>query len=806
MKQRINRSYLSLGRFTAIFAGVGLWFIGNAAIAATPQNLCGRSSPNGSLTKALDSDLQQATEIAEKTLSGSNSDLLLGDKALEQLVVSDNVNGEISPSILAAYCSVAGEAMRIARSGSGRRARTYLLTALSEAEKANATNVRSQIAYRLALVSRNLSVRPNTQSARRSISETVQPLRIPADDVVANNQCSTLLRTDLDYESNWAASKLALECAFSSADGQAAGEVKALAQLQIGRITLAEAERRSATRDALRQQAGDAALTGLLVANNIADKAKRFDMTSRLVETAIDAGFSDDQLVADNLATLRETFSGDPGEQALVYALHGRVMLKSGRTEQATALFRRAIFFESQKLQPLRIADWYLLLAKADKSNEQNHVMQAYRALEAIRPLLPTIDRVTEESMFKLRMQPVFSAAVDVQLSLPSTDLETGGILAAQQIVESFRQAEIQYVFGADCVPPRIPVSPTDLKDGEILLYPILLEDRVELLYAAKVKGGGRPVYERFTQDKNADNETIDRLVKTASFELGYGEDDSWEHPATELYRLLIEPIEDLLGAETTLVIVPDGILRRLPFAALKDANGNLLIEKTSISIAPSLAYTQPGTKLNKNTGVVAASLSKAVDLPAGSFIALNGTSSEAKMASGLGDASNPVGVHLENFSRAQLQTAFDGQPIDILHLATHASFNGRSDRSFIVAEDQAILLSELRDIISGNRASGELLSLIVLSACETALGDDQASMGLAGSAVQAGAESALASLWEVDDAGTAALMEEFYRNYAKGQGKAEALRNAQLALIGDGSNFSDPRIWAAFTLLGAWR
>ncbi|MEP2988753.1 MAG: CHAT domain-containing protein [Parasphingorhabdus sp.] len=806
MSQRGNRSFFSLGKFTATLVGIVLYVSAGPAIAATPQELCGRSSPNESLATALDSDLRQATEAAEKTLSGSNSDLLLGDKALEQLVVSNDVNAEISSSTLAAYCSAAGEAMRIARSGSGRRARTYLLTALNAAEKANTINVQSQIAYRLALVSRNLTVRPNTRSARRSISETVQPLEIPTDDVVANNQCSTLLRANLDNESNWAASKLALECAFFSADGQTADETKALAQLQIGRITLAESERRPATREKLRKQAGDAALIGLLVANNITNRAKRFDMMSRLAETAIDAGFANKQPITDNLATLRETFSGDPGEQALVYALHGRVMLTSGRIEQAAALFRRAIFFESQKPQPLRIADWYLLLAGADKSDEQKHVMQAYRALEAIRPLLPAIDPITEESIFKLRMQPVFSAAVDVQLSQPSTGLEAGGILAAQQIVESFRQAEIQYVFGADCVPPRIPVSPTDLKDGEILLYPILLEDRVELLYAAKVKGGAPPVYKRFTQDKNADNETIARLVKKAAFELGYGEDDSWEQPAIELYRLLIEPIEGLLGAETTLVIVPDGILRRLPFAALKDADGNLLIEKTRISIAPSLAYTQPGTKLNKNAGVVAASLSKAVDLPAGSFIALNGTSSEAKMASGLGDASNPVGVHLDNFSRAQLQTAFAGQPIDILHLATHASFNGRSDRSFIVAEDQAILLSELRDIISGNRASGELLSLIVLSACETALGDDQASMGLAGSAVQAGAESALASLWEVDDVGTAALMEEFYRNYAKGQGKAEALRNAQLALIGDGSNFSDPRIWAAFTLLGAWR
>lgn len=175
-------------------------------------------------------------------------------------------------------------------------------------------------------------------------------------------------------------------------------------------------------------------------------------------------------------------------------------------------------------------------------------------------------------------------------------------------------------------------------------------------------------------------------------------------------------------------------------------------------------------------------------------------------MASGMGDPDHPRGIHLDNFRRSDLELAFAGQPIDILHLATHASFNGRSDRSFIVADDQAILLSDLREIIGRNRASGELLSLIILSACETALGDDQASMGLAGSAVQAGAESAIASLWEVDDAGTAELMQKFYLNFAQGKGKAEALRDAQLALIRNDGVFNDPRIWAAFTLLGAWR
>ena len=110
------------------------------------------------------------------------------------------------------------------------------------------------------------------------------------------------------------------------------------------------------------------------------------------------------------------------------------------------------------------------------------------------------------------------------------------------------------------------------------------------------------------------------------------------------------------------------------------------------------------------------------------------------------------------------------------------------------------------RSLISTNQARGNQLDLLILSACETAVGDEQASMGLAGAAVQAGATSALASLWQVSDEGTKELMKAFYNRYKGGESKAEALRGAQIELIRRGGTFADPNVWAAFTLLGGWR
>jgi CHAT domain-containing protein len=94
---------------------------------------------------------------------------------------------------------------------------------------------------------------------------------------------------------------------------------------------------------------------------------------------------------------------------------------------------------------------------------------------------------------------------------------------------------------------------------------------------------------------------------------------------------------------------------------------------------------------------------------------------------------------------------------------------------------------------------------LLVLSACQTAVGDEQAALGLAGVAVKAGARSALASLWFVNDAGTSQLMAEFYRQLRKpGVSKAQALQAAQIGTLRD-RRYRHPGYWAPFLLIGNW-
>jgi tetratricopeptide (TPR) repeat protein len=116
-----------------------------------------------------------------------------------------------------------------------------------------------------------------------------------------------------------------------------------------------------------------------------------------------------------------------------------------------------------------------------------------------------------------------------------------------------------------------------------------------------------------------------------------------------------------------------------------------------------------------------------------------------------------------------------------------------------------AIIISEFNDLIQEKIQSGqEGIELLVLSACQTAKGNKRSALGMAGVAVQAGARSTLATLWQVDADSSALLMKVFYQGLKDGLTKVEALRLAQLQLISN-PQYQHPSHWAAFLLLGGW-
>lgn len=175
-----------------------------------------------------------------------------------------------------------------------------------------------------------------------------------------------------------------------------------------------------------------------------------------------------------------------------------------------------------------------------------------------------------------------------------------------------------------------------------------------------------------------------------------------------------------------------------------------------------------------------------------------------------------------EAFTLQNLTQQSRDRTFDIVHLATHSAFVAGHQDSYIQLWGGEKLQSEQLRTLQWHAAPQ--VELLVLSACETALGDAQAELGFAGLAVQAGVKSVLASLWSVSDLGTLVLMREFYRQVQNPaiMIKSQALQQAQLSLLrGDLQNFipdtfpnhgsamrdvdfTHPYYWSSFTLVGS--
>jgi probable HAF family extracellular repeat protein len=291
--------------------------------------------------------------------------------------------------------------------------------------------------------------------------------------------------------------------------------------------------------------------------------------------------------------------------------------------------------------------------------------------------------------------------------------------------------------------------------------------------------------------------------------------------PAQKLYQWLVAPIEADLQAQSiqNLVFIMDTGLRLLPVAALHDRKG-FLVERYSVGLMPSLSLSDTPYVDIKDAQVLAMGAEQFTDqppLPAVPVELATITQQLWRGKSFLNEA-----FTLDNLKEQRRKT-----PFGIIHLASHGTFEpGAPGNSYIQLWDQKLKLDQLRQL-GWNDPPVELL---VLSACRTALGDEEAELGFAGLAVQAGVQSALASLWSVSDEGTLGLMSEFYEQLKKAPIKAEALRQTQLAMLrgqvllegaqlhtsgkdiplppnlavqGD-KNFTHPFYWAAFTMIGS--
>jgi len=266
------------------------------------------------------------------------------------------------------------------------------------------------------------------------------------------------------------------------------------------------------------------------------------------------------------------------------------------------------------------------------------------------------------------------------------------------------------------------------------------------------------------------------------------GYSDTYKSPATQLYNWLVKPLEQELDEQNidNLIFIMPPKLRSLPVAAFYDGEKEkFLIEKYSVGLMPSLSLTDLRYTNIIDAQVQAMGASKDRTIEGEYLSRLPAAKIEVSIPFSLSNAWQGEGGDTflnENFIQRHLIRRGD-RPFGIIHLATHAKFEAgkEPEEQFIFLWDQPLSLKELPKLGWGDSPA---VKLLILSACETAVGDEQAELGFAALAFQSEVKSVLASLREVHGVGTLPLMAEFYNNLKQGQIKAEALRQAQIAML----------------------
>lgn len=284
------------------------------------------------------------------------------------------------------------------------------------------------------------------------------------------------------------------------------------------------------------------------------------------------------------------------------------------------------------------------------------------------------------------------------------------------------------------------------------------------------------------------------------------GRADEADPGLRRLYDLLIRPVRGYLGAPgTRLVIIADGEVAGVPFAALLDERDARLIERHPLRYAPTLADAARPAPRRARTG--RALLVADPEFGRGLYPALgrlDGAGDEVGLLQGLYGDQNPVLLSGPAATRAAFVK--DLQAASVVHYAGHAVFDDtRPERSFLVLAGADRLTVE---DVTAMRLRG--VRLVVLSACRTLRSREGRSGGFAGfsgALLAAGAGGVVGSLWQVDDRLTPALMQVFHEEFRNSDDPAVALREAQLKMLrSSNAELRSPATWAGFRYTGAER
>jgi len=465
---------------------------------------------------------------------------------------------------------------------------------------------------------------------------------------------------------------------------------------------------------------------------------------------------------------------------------------------QASKFTQQAILLAQNSQVTDILANWYwqqgrILKALGDTKQAISTYEQAVDTLQSLRQDLVAISPDVRFD-YRDRIEPVYRQLVQLLLqdvdSLPQATKQQH-LVRSRKAIESLQLAELENYFREACVVYQ-PKAIESIDPKAAVIYPILLEDRLEVILSVP----NQPLQHYGNSLTITAKEQIFRDINQTLNPVFLPNEIL--PPAQKLYDWLIRPGKASLEQQKikTLVFVLDDLLRSIPMSILHDGE-NYLIEQYELALTPGLQLlASPDTprELNALTGGLTVSRQGFPPLPK--------VKQELEQINSL--VFSQVLIN-DRFTRKDFQTQIDKESFSTIHLATHGQFSSEAEDTFLLTWADKINVKDLGNVLQQQQGDNPI-ELLVLSACETAEGDNRAALGMAGVAVRSGARTTVATLWAVQDDSTALFMSEFYRRLIqRNDTKAEALRQAQLFLLNN-SKYNHPYYWSPFVLIGNWR
>ncbi|GBF82013.1 CHAT domain-containing protein [Aphanothece sacrum] len=479
--------------------------------------------------------------------------------------------------------------------------------------------------------------------------------------------------------------------------------------------------------------------------------------------------------------------------------------------KKAQELTQKALYLSQPQVNPSLAYQWQWQLARLEKAagnlnQAKDYYESAIKTLETVRKNILIIRQDIQFS-FRDNIEPLYREFIDslLELNQKNNDPEILKIVLKQ--FNSLQLAELENFLQCDLS------SATGIKeigDSQVMIIsPIFLKDKLALIYQIPAKNN----YINY-QKINISNQEVTKILKNLQNYLGeVGNGCSkCEIPreSQKVYQWIIKPLEPILQENKdikTLVFILDGLLRNIPMSALYDAEKQeyLLQKDYAIAIVPGLTLLQPQSS-SKTPTVLLGGYELEQKINNLSFPPIKYLREELENIAKIFPTSSLL--LNQDFTEANLQKELQTNQYSVIHWKTHGIFSSNPDDTFIVASNQVIKPNELSQLINtGSQEKTSPIDLLVLSACQTAKGDNRAVLGLAGIAVKAGTSSTLSTLWRAEDKANTKLMTDFYQALSQpNMTKSKALHQAQLSLFTYGIEYKDPHYWANYILVGNWQ